>query len=192
MLGGVALQATAKTVGQFILARMIGKTNCSRYLLSRYSAVLPSVGAGLIFGTIAAPLLITELAYPTQVSYYEFMVAKMQLTWVESSAIRLLGCIIQCGMWGASSVRDCVVASDSDSSLHRLAAWTFLVAYDTASDSTWSWQAPVLGQALGPLLQIFLIWWVFHSLLDYSLVLFTPLTIGLFLKAQDGLSLKVR
>lgn len=98
MLGGVALQATAKTVGPFILARMIGKTHCSRYLLSRYSAVLPSVGAGLIFGTIAAPLLITELAYPTQVSYYEFMVAKMQLTWVESSAISLLGCIIQCGM----------------------------------------------------------------------------------------------
>ena len=60
--------------------------------------MLPSVGAGLIFGTIAAPLLITELAYPTQVSYYSSMVAKMQLTRLESSVTSLLGCIIQCGM----------------------------------------------------------------------------------------------
>ena len=53
-------------------------------------------------------------------------------------------------------MRDFVLASDL--SLHHVAAWTFLVAYDTASDSTWSWKAPVLGQALGPLLQILLIW----------------------------------
>ena len=53
-------------------------------------------------------------------------------------------------------MRDFVVASDLY--LHRLAAWTSLVAYDAASDSTWSWKAPVLGQALGPLLQILLIW----------------------------------
>ncbi len=32
--------------------------------------ILPSVGAGLIFGINAAPLLITELAYPTQASFY--------------------------------------------------------------------------------------------------------------------------
>ena len=64
----------------------------------QYLAILPSVGAGLIFGTIAAPLLITELAYPTQVSYYSLMVAKMQLMRSEFSVTSLLGCIIQCGM----------------------------------------------------------------------------------------------
>jgi len=108
MLGGVALQTTATTVGQFILARMV-------------------VGAGLIFGTIAAPLLITELAYPTQ---------RHKFTWLYNT------------MWYVGSI---------------VAAWTSLVAYDAASDSTWSWKAPVLGQALGPLLQILLIWFVPES-----------------------------
>jgi hypothetical protein len=53
-------------------------------------------------------------------------------------------------------VRDFVVASDSSSCC--LAAWTCLVAYDSASDPVWSWEVPILGQALGPLLQLFLIW----------------------------------
>ena len=53
-------------------------------------------------------------------------------------------------------MRDLFVTSDS--SLRRLAAWSVLVAYDTALNPTWSWQAPVIGQAVGPLLQIVLIW----------------------------------
>jgi len=57
--------------------------------------MLPSVGAGLIFGTNAAPLLITELAYPTQVSYHDLIVA--QLMQVESSVVKLLRCIIRYG-----------------------------------------------------------------------------------------------
>jgi hypothetical protein len=56
---------------------------------------LPLVGAGLIFGTNAAPLLITELAYPTQVSYHDFVIA--HLIQVESSVAKLLRCIIHCG-----------------------------------------------------------------------------------------------
>ncbi|KAI0058199.1 general substrate transporter [Artomyces pyxidatus] len=47
MLGGVATQATAHSVAQFVGARVL-------------------IGAGLTFGANAAPLLITELAYPTQ------------------------------------------------------------------------------------------------------------------------------
>jgi len=43
-------------------------------------------------------LLITELAYPTQVSYYGSMAAKIQLTRVEFSVTKLHRCIIQCGM----------------------------------------------------------------------------------------------
>lgn len=49
MLGGVAMQSTANTVGRFVGARVL-------------------IGSGLTFGTNAAPLLITELAYPTQAS----------------------------------------------------------------------------------------------------------------------------
>ena len=73
MLGGVALQASEPTVGQFVVGRLLGKASCSRQLILRYLATYSSVGVGLIFGTIAAPLLITELAYPTQVSYFGFM-----------------------------------------------------------------------------------------------------------------------
>jgi hypothetical protein len=76
MLGGVVLQAIASTVEQFIAARVLGRANCDSWQISRYSVILSSAGAGLIFGTIAAPLLITELAYPTQVSNFRFMVAK--------------------------------------------------------------------------------------------------------------------
>jgi hypothetical protein len=77
MLGGVALQATTSTVSQFVVARMLGKANWSRLYNLRYLANLSSAGIGLIFGTIAAPLLITELAYPTQVSYYDSMIVKI-------------------------------------------------------------------------------------------------------------------
>ncbi len=98
MLGGVALQATASTVGQFVVARMLGKTKSDRWHVRQYLVIFPSVGTGLIFGTIASPLLITELAYPTQVSYYGSMAAKIQLTRVEFSVTKLHRCIIQCGM----------------------------------------------------------------------------------------------
>jgi MFS family permease len=81
MLGGVALQATAPTVGQFIIARTLGRANYSGYNILLYSAELSLVGLGLIFGTVAAPLLITELAYPTQVSHYGPLVVKVLLTW---------------------------------------------------------------------------------------------------------------
>ncbi|KAG9037811.1 hypothetical protein FRB95_004098 [Tulasnella sp. JGI-2019a] len=47
MLGGVALQAASSSVGQFIAARGM-------------------IGFGLTFSMNAAPLLVTELAYPTQ------------------------------------------------------------------------------------------------------------------------------
>lgn len=41
-----------------------------------------------------------------------------------------------------------------DSPLRRLAAWGCYLAYNTASNSVWSWRAPILIQALGPLLQL--------------------------------------
>lgn len=114
------------------------------------------MGLGLIFGTIAAPLLITELAYPTQVSCYTSN--HEDITYAEFSVTNLHGCIISCGMWEALSVRDFLVFSVLF--LRCLAAWTCLMAYDAAPNPTWSWQAPILGQALGPLLQVFFIWYV--------------------------------
>ncbi|KAI0300927.1 hypothetical protein BC826DRAFT_991422 [Russula brevipes] len=108
MLGGVALEATAWTVGQLIGGRML-------------------VGTGLIFGINAAPLLITELAYPTQ---------RGKVTSLYNT------------MWYGGSI---------------VAAWACLIASNMASNPIWSWRAPILIQALGPLLQIFLIRFVPES-----------------------------
>lgn len=47
MLAGVAMQATCNTIGVFIASRGL-------------------IGFGLTFATNAAPILIVELAYPTQ------------------------------------------------------------------------------------------------------------------------------
>jgi len=108
MLGGVALQATASLVIQFLGGRAL-------------------VGAGLIFGTNAAPLLITELAYPTQ---------RGKITSLYNS------------LWYGGSIA---------------AAWSCLISYNTFTESKWSWRTPVLVQAIGPLLQLFLIWLVPES-----------------------------
>ena len=97
MLGGVALQATTSTVGEFVVARMLGNANWSRLHNLRYLANFFSAGIGLIFGTIAAPLLITELAYPTQVSYY-WLYGCEDITYAEFSVTKLHRCIIPCGM----------------------------------------------------------------------------------------------
>jgi hypothetical protein len=64
MLGGVALQCTATGVTQLILAR--GTSKHIAFLLPKSSSFF-SVGVGLNISLNAAPLLITELAYPTQV-----------------------------------------------------------------------------------------------------------------------------
>lgn len=59
MLAGVLLQVMALSVAMFIGARLL-------------------IGVGLAFGLNAAPLLVTELAYPTQVSY-DLKVARVWL-----------------------------------------------------------------------------------------------------------------
>ncbi|KAI0303757.1 hypothetical protein B0F90DRAFT_1708808 [Multifurca ochricompacta] len=108
MLGGVGLQAIASTITQFIGARVL-------------------VGAGLVFGLNAAPLLIIELAYPTQ---------RGRITSLYNTS------------WYGGSI---------------VAAWTCFVASNWASTSVWSWRALTILQAIGPLLQIFLIWFVPES-----------------------------
>ena len=73
MTGGIAIQCLATTVPMFIGARCT-----SVYYLFiicftlEYGVILHLVGFGLAFATNAAPLLITELAYPTQVSIWSF------------------------------------------------------------------------------------------------------------------------
>lgn len=66
MLAGAILQAVAKNIATFIGAR--GIRACVRDILMVLRPLTrPAVGFGLTFGLNAAPLLITELAYPTQV-----------------------------------------------------------------------------------------------------------------------------
>lgn len=73
MLAGVALQCSATTIGMFIGARGLSAFYSLSYLppsvfrLSVLNLPRGAVGFGLTFVLAAAPLLITELAYPTQV-----------------------------------------------------------------------------------------------------------------------------
>ncbi|KAI0671714.1 general substrate transporter [Trametes maxima] len=108
MLAGVALQGVAASIGMFIGARGL-------------------IGFGLTFALNAAPLLITELAYPTQ---------RGKLTSMYNAS------------WYMGSI---------------LSAWTCFGAYSGAATSHWSWRVPTLIQALGPLIQVFMIWMVPES-----------------------------
>ncbi|KAH9945447.1 general substrate transporter [Epithele typhae] len=108
MLLGVALQSAAFRIEMFIGARVL-------------------IGFGLTFALNAAPLLITELAYPTQ---------RGKLT----------------SMYNASWYFGSIVS-----------AWTCFGAYEGAGTSPWSWRVPTLVQALGPVLQVFVVWMVPES-----------------------------
>ncbi|KAI0787699.1 general substrate transporter [Fomes fomentarius] len=108
MLAGVALQGAAKNIHMFIGARGL-------------------LGFGLTFALTASPLLITELAYPTQ---------RGKLTSMYNSS------------WYFGSIAS---------------AWACFGAYEGAARSAWSWRVPTLVQALGPLLQIALIWFIPES-----------------------------
>ncbi|KAJ7126979.1 general substrate transporter [Mycena epipterygia] len=116
MLAGVALQLSAWNVAVFICARVL-------------------IGFGLTFCLNAAPLLLIELAYPTQ---------RGKITSLYNSNW-YLGSIISAWMcFGSSYSPD----SDSDS--------------DSNLDS-WSWRAPTLVQAVIPILQVCFIWFVPES-----------------------------
>ncbi|CAL1716242.1 unnamed protein product [Somion occarium] len=108
MLAGVAVQSASTSIGMFIGSRCI-------------------IGFGLSFALNAAPLLITELAYPTQ---------RGKLTSMYNSS------------WYFGSI---------------VAAWICYAAFRAAGGSIWSWRIPTLVQAIGPILQICLIWFVPES-----------------------------
>jgi MFS family permease len=64
MLGGVALQTASTNIWHFVGSR--GMSKSAHSYLCNIGLTLYIVGFGLCFATNAAPLLITELAYPTQ------------------------------------------------------------------------------------------------------------------------------
>ncbi|KAJ7601775.1 general substrate transporter [Mycena polygramma] len=109
MLAGVALQISAWSVAVLICARVL-------------------IGFGLTFCLNAAPLLLIELAYPTQ---------RGKITSLYNTN------------WYLGSI---------------ISAWIcFGASYSTASGDNWSWRAPTLVQAVIPLLQVTLVWFVPES-----------------------------
>ncbi|KZP23825.1 general substrate transporter [Athelia psychrophila] len=108
MLCGVLLQGLATSPNTFIGARII-------------------IGFGLTFSSNAAPLLIAELAYPTQ---------RGKLTSMFNT------------LWYSGSI---------------LSSWACYAAFNIAGSSQWTWRIPTLGQAIGPILQICLIWFIPES-----------------------------
>jgi hypothetical protein len=67
MLGGVALQSTSRSAEVFVAARTLRELLHPVTFVPESLMPLFTVGVGLTFSLTASPLLITELAYPTQV-----------------------------------------------------------------------------------------------------------------------------
>ncbi|KAF7327815.1 Hexose transporterarabidopsis thliana mutm-like protein-1 [Mycena kentingensis (nom. inval.)] len=109
MLAGVALQLSAWNVTVLIGARII-------------------IGFGLTFCVNAAPLLLIELAYPTQ---------RGKITSLYNTS------------WYAGSIISAFIC--------------FGASYTTITGNDWSWRAPTLVQALIPLLQVILVWFIPES-----------------------------
>ncbi|KAG0706797.1 general substrate transporter [Suillus ampliporus] len=108
VLAGVLTQALSTTVKMFIGSRVL-------------------IGLGVAFSINAAPLLISELSYPTH---------RGKLTSLYNS------------MWYFGSI---------------ISAWICVGAYDQARSSEWSWRIPVFFQAVVPVLQMVLIWFIPES-----------------------------
>lgn len=108
MLAGVLTQATSTTMHVFIGARVL-------------------IGLGMSFSINAAPLLISELSYPTH---------RGKMTSLYNS------------LWYSGST---------------IAAWICLASYDDAGTSPWSWRVPSFVQAIIPVIQMVLIWFIPES-----------------------------
>ncbi|KAG1744002.1 uncharacterized protein EDB91DRAFT_1124164 [Suillus paluster] len=108
ILAGVLTQASATTMQVFLGGRALS-------------------GFGIAFTVNAAPLLISELSYPTH---------RGKMTSLYNS------------MWYSGSI---------------ISAWICLGAYDDAGMSPWSWRIPTFFQAVIPVIQMVLIWFIPES-----------------------------
>lgn len=108
MLAGVLTQASSTTIQVFLGARVL-------------------IGLGMAFSINAAPLLISELSYPTH---------RGKMTSLYNS------------MWYSGSI---------------ISAWICLGSHDDAGTSSWSWRAPSSAQAVIPVIQMVLIWFIPES-----------------------------
>nr|GAT60736.1 hexose transporterarabidopsis thliana mutm homolog-1 [Mycena chlorophos] len=125
MLAGVALQIAAWNVTVLICARII-------------------IGFGLTFCLNAAPLLLIELAYPTQVSV-SLVCDRARPTCPQRGKITAL----YNTNWYLGSILSALIC--------------FGASYTTITGNNWTWRAPVLVQAGIPLLQIMLVWFTPES-----------------------------
>lgn len=104
MLAGVAVQCSSVTVAMFIGARFLSTSTRSVRVNHHLKS---SVGFGLAFATNAGPLLITELAYPTQVSPHESTAPAISYhrRFPTGSGVNSPLCTMPPGTWAASLVR---------------------------------------------------------------------------------------
>lgn len=108
MLAGVLTQGSSMTIQVFIGARVL-------------------IGFGMAFSINAAPLLISELSYPTH---------RGKMTSLYNS------------MWYSGSI---------------ISAWICLGSYDDTGTSPLSWRTPSYVQAVIPIIQMVLIWFIPES-----------------------------
>ncbi|KAF8162590.1 general substrate transporter [Crassisporium funariophilum] len=126
MIIGTVIQTASQNFGMFIGARFL-------------------IGFGLTFGVSAAPLLITEIAYPTQ---------RAQLTSVYNS------------LWWVQPFTRSSMLINRHPRINRhlgsiIAAWTTFGTFRI--ESSWSWRIPSALQGLPSIIQIFCIFLVPES-----------------------------
>lgn len=66
MIGGTVLQTASQNVGMFIGARYVAIIALPRPRIDMLTTLRFLIGFGLTFAAAAAPLLVTEIAYPSQ------------------------------------------------------------------------------------------------------------------------------
>lgn len=123
--------------------------------------MLRIVGFGLSFSQNAAPLLLIELSYPTQVGFRKlcdicrpiFLKQRGKFTAIFNSCW-YLGSIISAWVF-VVSFRNCAVANRCLKVCYG--------AYVQAGNSMWSWRLPTILQAFLPAIQIVSLWFIPES-----------------------------
>lgn len=124
------------------------------------------IGFGLTFAASAAPVLITEIAYPSQrgpaTSLYNSLWFLGSIMWVFSNIV--LAMVFE--LTGMFSSQCCVDRKlpQNFASIHILTCHIFIQTYGTFHvPSSWAWRIPSAIQGLPSVCQVFLIWFVPES-----------------------------
>ena len=143
MLAAVAVQSAAHNLNMFIAARYVSAL-IVRQTSSNVVSISFLIGFGLTFAANAAPMLVTELAYP---KYRAQLTALYNSLWYSGNIVYVPRRLLHFSVFMPCQFRS--------------ASWA---SFGTARiNSDWSWRIPSLLQGIPSILQVFLIWFTPES-----------------------------